>query len=100
MSFDTTNPAKPFTIKDPDAILDYTWDLTAVLDQGDTIVSCTFTPDAGSGLAVSQQSNTTTSCTAWLTGGVVGGTYGVSCEFVTAAGRTDDRSLFFKIKER
>jgi|ERR1700756_468201 len=100
MAFDLSNPAKPTTLKDPDAYLDYTWDLSSVLDGGDPIVSCTFTPATDSGLTVGQQSHTDTVCTAWLSGGNVGSTYGVTCHFTTAAGRVDDRTLFFKIQER
>ncbi len=100
MTFTATKPDRPTTVKDPDAVLDYTWDFQDVLDAGDTIVSCVFTPDPASGLTVTQQSNTTTACTAWLSGGIIGSTWGVTCEYTTAAGRKDDRTLYFTVKQR
>lgn len=37
---------------------------------------------------------------AWISGGTAGTTYRVTCRIVTAGGRTDDRSIFIKVKER
>jgi hypothetical protein len=36
----------------------------------------------------------------WLSGGTVGTTYRIVCRISTAGGRTDDRSIFVKIKDR
>lgn len=101
MTYTTTNAAKPTIVKDPDATLDYGWDFTDVLDVGDSITSVVFTPQATSGLSVTQQSISGGKIAyAWLTGGVVGSTWSVTCEYTTAQGRTDDRTLYFKISER
>lgn len=100
MTYIVTNPAKPTIIKDPDATLDYGWDFTDVLDSGDTIQSVVFTPDSISGLSVVRQSINGSIAYVWLTGGNVGTTGSVVCEYTTAQGRTDDRTLYFKISER
>jgi hypothetical protein len=88
------NTVSQFT-KDPNALLDYTIDWTDWLD-GDTIASSSWTPDAG--LTATAPSHTTTAATTWLSGGTVGATYRVTNRITTAAGRTDDRSLYITIK--
>jgi hypothetical protein len=83
--------------KDPDAVLDYQWDWAAWL-AGDTISSHTIT--AAAGLTVDSSSHTATAVTAWLSGGAEGVAYPVTCHIVTAAGREDDRTLTFTMRER
>ena len=86
--------------KDPDAVLDYVWDWGT---QGawlgtDTIDSAVVTvPD---GLTLDDTIVTTTTVTAWLSGGTVGESYTVTCHIVTAGGREDDRSMIFSMEER
>ncbi len=82
--------------KSPIALLDYEIDWTKYL-QGDTIVTATFTADTG--LTIHSHSNTDTTATVWLTSGTAGTTYNVQCEIVTAAGRTDERSITIQVKE-
>jgi hypothetical protein len=84
--------------KDPQAVLDYAMDWSDWLAT-DTI---TGTPvwTVPTGLTKDSQSNTTTVATAWLSGGVLGTTYTVSCKITTTAGRTDERSFRLKIVER
>lgn len=84
-------------VKDPDATLDYQWDWSAWL-AGDTIQSCTVT--ASDGLTASDIENTTTTVTAWLSGGVAEQRYTVTCHIVTAAEREDDRSIEVTVMER
>lgn len=85
-------------VKDTQAVLDYQWDWSAWLPAGDTILTHTIT--AAAGLTVASSANTTTTVTAWLSGGTAGVTYAVACKIVTAQGRTDERSIDIQVKER
>lgn len=80
--------------KDPDEVLDYVRDWTAILD-GDTIATSTWTPDTG--ITVASSSNTTTAATVWVSGGTLGQTYGIRNRITTAGGRTHDKTLHFTI---
>jgi hypothetical protein len=85
--------------KDPNAILDYTFDwspyLTPLLD---TIVSVTWV--LSTGITKVSDSHTTTAATAFVSGGVEGSTETLTCRIVTAGGRTDDRTISLKIVSR
>lgn len=87
--------------KDPDAILDYSWDWTAYLATiSDTISSVTFTltsPATTTPLVKTAQSNTSLIAKAFLSGGTLGATETCTCRIVTAGGRTDDRTIYLKI---
>lgn len=84
--------------KDPSAVLDY------ALDWSDWLVADTITGTptwtVPTGLTKDSQSNTTTTATAWLSGGVAGMSYTVACKIVTAGGRTDERSFRIKCVNR
>lgn len=80
--------------KDPDAVLDYAWNWTAWL-AGDTIAS--YTLDVPEGLTLESDSATSSAVTAWLSGGVAGQSYAVTCHIVTAAGREDDRTVVISV---
>lgn len=84
-------------VKDPNAVLDYTFDWSAWLGT-DTIASKTVTVPTG--ITLDSSSFTTTAVTAWLSGGTAGTTYTVSCKIVTAGSRTDERSIEVQVKER
>lgn len=79
---------------DADATLDYVFDWTTWLN-GDTISSYTIT---ASGITVDSDSNTDTAVTVWLSGASEGAT--VKCDVVTAAGRSDDRTMVFSLIQR
>lgn len=99
MAFDTTNPAKPTIVHDPEAYLDYVWGFT--LDAGDTLLSATFAPPTG--VTVDQTSVSGSNATGWVRvtdATLVGQTIGITCHYVSVMGRSDDRTLYFKIKER
>ncbi len=85
-------------LKDPNAVLDYTWDWSNWLPAGDTIASKTVT--ATTGLTVASSSLTTTTVTAWLSGGTAGTVYSVACKIVTVGGRTDERTIEIQVVER
>ena len=84
--------------KDPDAVLDYTVDWTEYLTAiSDTISSVTWI--LSSGITKVSQSNTTTTATAFVSGGV-SDVETLTCRIVTAGGRTDDRTIQLKIVSR
>jgi len=85
--------------KDPNAVLDYTFDWTAYLTPlVDTISTVTWFVTGG--VTVSTQSHTVTTATAFVSGGTAGVDAGLTCRIVTVNGRTDDRSIVLKIVER
>ena len=85
-------------VKDPEAVLDYTVDWTAWL-AGDTISTLTVTAITA-GITVDSSSNTTTAATAWISGGTAGNNYDVRFHIVTAAERTDDRTITLIVRQR
>lgn len=97
-TYDLTNPAKPTITKDPNAVLDYSLDLSAWLtDIGDTLASLTVTPI---GCTANSSAISGTKCVAWISGGTAGETATVTFRFTTTGGRTDDRTIYLKMKER
>ena len=85
--------------KDPDAVLDFKMDWTAALSAvSDTIVSSQWLAD--SGITIDSQTNDSTTATVWLSGGTAGISYAVTNRIVTAAGRTDDRTILVTAVER
>lgn len=89
----------PTIDKDPDAVLDYSFDWGPWLQNvSDTITSAEFVLEDG--LVLTNEGYDTTTATAWVSGGVKGKTQRLTCRITTADGRTDDRSVFLKILER
>lgn len=87
----------PF-IKDPDAVLDFSWDWSDWLSPiSDTIASQTFQL---SGITKDSHSQIGGVVTAFLSGGTAGALATATCRIVTAGGRTDDRTIYIRIKER
>jgi len=92
-------------VLDKEAKLDFSWKwdawLTAV---SDTILSQTVEPSEPAGLQFTGASitNAALRVSAFIDigTGVVGAKYRVPCKIVTAAGRTDRRSIYIKIAER
>jgi hypothetical protein len=84
-------------IKDPSAVLDYSFDWSAWLAEGETISTATIT---ATGLTVSSQSILNGVVTFWLSGGIAGTGYSVSCLVVTSAGRTDERTIKIECDNR
>jgi hypothetical protein len=81
--------------KDASAVLDYTWNWADWLGD-DTIASATVT---GVGCTVDSYTNTTTTVTAWISGGTTVSP-SATCHITTAGGRQDDRTIVFDITER
>lgn len=84
--------------KDPSSILDYGVDWTDWLD-GDTISTSSWSVSPSGLTAISNTRNGGVT-TVWLSGGTVGQTYQVTNTIVTAAGRTDQRTLLVAIQDR
>lgn len=84
-------------IKDPDAVLDYTVNWASFLGI-DTISSDSWIVQTG--ITSVLQTNTTTASTIWLSGGTLGTRYALTNRIVTAGGRTEDRTIYVKVKEQ
>lgn len=85
-------------IKSPGSKLDYTIDWSDWLIDGDTITTAEWSvPD---GLEKTDESNTTTRATIWLSGGTAGETYRLLCTITTAQGRIDPRTLTLRCAQR
>lgn len=101
MTIDTytiSDSGKASIVKDPDAVLDYSLDLSAWLaDIGDGLLSLTV---VGEGVTIDSHAIDGTSVIAWVSGGTAGETAVVTFRFTTGNGRTDDRSIYLKIRER
>ena len=85
--------------KDPDDVVDYGFDYVNWLETGEEI-SGTPTWTVPSGLTKASQTNTTTTATAFFSGGTVGRTYLVSCKISTTASRTLERSFRVHVKQK
>lgn len=85
-------------ILDPDAVLDWCWDWSAWLADGDTITSHHL---IGDGITIGEHTHTASTVTAWLSDPDPGKTWvSVTCRITTAQGRTDDRTLRLRITDR
>ena len=96
--------------KDPDAVLDWYFDWAALsngtgesdwLAGGESITAATVTV-APSGLTAGEPAivNGGTAVQVWLSAGVAGVDYRVTCRVATSAGRTDERSATVKVRQR
>ncbi|RNL66228.1 hypothetical protein EFK50_00970 [Nocardioides marmoriginsengisoli] len=89
--------------KDPDSKLDYlaNWAGTGPkgpwLKDGDTIATSEWIVPAG--LTKTDEANTDTTATIWLSGGTLGQSYEVVNRITTAQGRGEDQTLHFDIIE-
>lgn len=95
-----TVAGKPTIERDPNAVLDYTIDFTDWCDaQADTIAAHTITV-VGCTVAPLGSSHDSKKVTVWISGGTVGTPASATARVTTAAGRVDDRTIYFKIKEQ
>lgn len=84
--------------KDPDETLDYGWDWSEYLPQGDEITVSEWTlPD---GLTKEADGFSAKTTTVWLSGGSLGEGYTVTNRVTTQDGRTADRSFTIKIRSK
>jgi hypothetical protein len=87
-------------IQDPDSTLDYKWDWSDWLEQGETITVQSVVAEAGISVDSSAIADAGLSVTAWISGGTDKQSYVATCEITTSAGRVDQRSIRIKILER
>jgi len=85
-------------LKDPDAVLDFGFDWTNWLVTAETIVTSTWTVDTG--ITENINAKTTVKTSIWLSGGTVGTTYHATNKIVTNQGRTDERTLSIRVRNR
>ena len=85
-------------LKDPDAVLDFSFNWSAWLSTDETISAYTIT--AGSGITKDSDSESDGIVTVWLSGGVVEMVYEIACKIETNQGRTDERTLAVRVSER
>jgi hypothetical protein len=86
--------------KDPADVLDYALDWSdqlSLTSPADTISSATWTVPAG--LTAGAQSVLGGVATIWLSAGVAGTDYTITCRIVTAGARTLERSVMLFVKE-
>ena len=86
-------------IKDPEAELDYLIDWALWLGT-DTIETSSWASSEPTVLVVEASTRTTTTATVWLSGGVDRERYTVTNTITTAAGRTDERTISVRIKQK
>lgn len=86
--------------KDPDATLDYTFDWSNWLEDGEAIASRNVTVE--NGITLDSSDFASPHITVWLSGGTAGETYDVTCEITTdnLKPRTDQRTMKIEVKER
>lgn len=84
-------------IKDPNDVLDYTFDYSVWLQASETVTSHTATV---TGATKDSSSNSTTAVTVWVSGGTAGSTASILSRITTNQGRTIDRTISLRIQER
>ena len=83
--------------KGPGSMLDFLFDWSPFLD-GDVIEISEW--DVPSGLVSEVETNTTSTATVWLSGGVVGMCYDVVCRITSVGGRIDDRTIQISVMDK
>jgi len=83
--------------KDPDGVLDYSFDWTDWLAGDEILTSDMIVP---AGLTKDGEEHITAIATVWLSGGTAGTSYTATNRITTVGGRTDDRSITVRVKER
>jgi hypothetical protein len=87
-------------VKDPAALLDYSWDWSEWLAEvSDTISSATVAVPAGL-TAVGSPAVDDGFVTQRVSGGAVDGAYTLVCQITTAGGLIDERSIYLTISNR
>jgi hypothetical protein len=103
-TFVVDSSGKATILKDPDAILDYTFDWTQWLAAAsvtpDTIATAVGAVSGAVTAAINSTSHDAQKVTLWVSGGAAGEKIVLRCRITTAAGRTDDRTVYLKVKDR
>ena len=83
-------------VQDLQAFLDYPMDWSDFLTGSDTINASVWTSPV---LTMTNPTNTTTTATVWLSGGVAETRYKISNKITTVAGRISERSFYILVKD-
>ena len=83
---------------DKDAVLDYAFDWSRWLSEGEIILSHSVQITGGTAV-VDGTSEVDAKVTAWISGAQVGNVH-LTCRVVTNEGRTDDRTIMLQVQER
>lgn len=84
--------------KDPAAVLDYTWDWTDVLVDGDTVASAVVT---GTGVTITGSAVIGgTKVVARVAGGTIGIDGSATCAATFASGQVDKRTIYMVVVNR
>ena len=89
------------SIKDPEAVVDYTSDWSATLSSSspsDTISTSAWA--VNNGVTVDLDTNTTTTTTAWVSGGTKWTIASLINTVTTAAGRTYERTIYLTLQDK
>lgn len=83
--------------KQPADVKDYTWDWTAWMPEGDSILTATVTADAGVTLGAKVIAGNLVQ--QFISGGTDGGVYKITCTMTTTQGRRDERDITLYVIE-
>ena len=84
-------------LKDPDAVLDYEFDWSLWLADGETITDHTVTV---AGVTLDASTASDTAVVAWVSAGTVSTTATVAVLVTTSAARVDERTINLRIGQR
>jgi hypothetical protein len=85
---------------DPQSVFDFVHDWSDWLTGSEVISTSTWSISPSGSLAVDSESETTTTATVFVSGGVAGNRYRVINHIVTDAGRECDRTITVRIGQR
>lgn len=88
---------RPTIDKDPDAVLDYSIDWGDWLPVGDSITAASST---ATGCVVNSTTVAGSKVVMWISGGTAGVAASAKARITTAQGRTDERTIYLRIKQR
>lgn len=86
--------------KDSNAVLDYGFDWSQWLDDGEIILDHQIVTSPCGIIDVYSTTTTAGSVIVWLSSGSVGTRYSVACKIETSASRIDERTIKIDVKER
>ncbi|SAL19744.1 hypothetical protein AWB68_00681 [Caballeronia choica] len=91
-------PAAPSFVKDPVSVLDFQWDWSEWLGEGETLSDKDVSADDG--VTVNSSSIDGPVVSAWIAGGTSGKSYNVKCKVTTSSGRVDARTISIDVRNR
>lgn len=86
-----------WSAKDPNDVLDYSIDWTALLIGGETVSTASWSVSP-SGLTIGTTAISSPNTSAWLSGGTAGVQYAVTCQIDTSASRSYERTVLISVE--